>query len=660
MPKWGLTSTMRELGPYGLSEELLAPAKIITDPVHGDVRLSVLEQRLLDSPSFQRLRRVKQLGSTHLAYPGATHTRFSHSLGAVVAAQMLFDIVLEQRDEPRAKPDLFAEWRAERPQEFEKRVAEAIVLTRLGALLHDLCHVPFGHSVEDELQLLEPHDANEKRFDRLWGEMDEQARLAIESGRSLTGQTLLDDVKPIVLSDRYKPKTKEDGEDPGVTEDLSYPFVQDIVGNTISADLMDYLVRDHLFTGLPAAVGHRFLDSFYVSPMSDPFKPGRMVLRVVKRERERKDTLTELLKFLRYRYELSERALTHHAKLAADAMVGKLLQLFSDALWVERLEKLAADDPALAGELEGASRKDLDELRRKARKRLKKAEFEQVSAAARDDLEAALLEHGDDGLLEYLRARGSARAEEDSRWAGIYELSDALLGRRLFKPLARLSDRSHAKRLWENYGKKPDERRQIEQAAARFAGIKPAWHAVMWIPPERMRLKSALVLVDDDVLIETMLNRERSPRGQERGSEIYGAHRDLWALEVFVHPAVRPDRGACDALLSAIAQQLHLKDWDDKSAAVRPADVATREAADQLELSRAEEKELKELVPSFYDGSVTVRPGQGLTLDEMTAELKLTWEGRETGDGADGGPPTPASQAQIDKGEDDSQQRLTT
>src|SRR5690242_5768851 len=103
MPKWGLTSAMRKLSPYGLDVELLAPAKIITDPIHGDIRLSELERRLVDSPSFQRLRRVKQLGSTHLVYPGATHTRFSHSLGAVVAAQMLFDIVLEQRDEPGAK-----------------------------------------------------------------------------------------------------------------------------------------------------------------------------------------------------------------------------------------------------------------------------------------------------------------------------------------------------------------------------------------------------------------------------------------------------------------------------------------------------------------------------------------------------------------------------
>jgi HD superfamily phosphohydrolase len=53
-----------------------------------------LERRLVDSPPFQRLRRVKQLGSTHLVHPGATHTRFSHSLGAVAVAQMLIDIAV--------------------------------------------------------------------------------------------------------------------------------------------------------------------------------------------------------------------------------------------------------------------------------------------------------------------------------------------------------------------------------------------------------------------------------------------------------------------------------------------------------------------------------------------------------------------------------------
>ncbi len=253
MPKWGLTSAMRDQRPYGLDPDLLAPAKVITDPVHGDIRVSELERRIVDSPPFQRLRRVKQLGTTHLVYPGSTHTRFSHSLGTVVAAQMMLDIVIEQRDEPGAKDDLFAEWerdeQAHGPQ-LLKRVAEAIVLTRLGALLHDLCHVPFGHSVEDELRLLDPHDENRDRFESLWVQIDPVARTAIEGGRSLAGKGLLDDILPIVLSGLQKPASTEEGQDPGVA-DLSYPFAQDIVGNTISADLLDYLTRDHVFTGLP-------------------------------------------------------------------------------------------------------------------------------------------------------------------------------------------------------------------------------------------------------------------------------------------------------------------------------------------------------------------------------------------------------------------------
>lgn len=627
MPKWGLSSAMRDKRPYGLDPSLLAPAKIITDPVHGDIRLCELERRIVDSPPFQRLRRVKQLGNTHLVYPGATHTRFSHSLGTLVAAQTLFDIVLEQRDAPRAKLDLFAEWDRDELQGGEpalKRVAEAMVLTRLGALLHDLCHVPFGHSVEDELRLLEPHDENQGRFDELWGQIDPVVRDAVRDARSLTGRELLEDLLPIVLSGRSKPSLTDEGGDPGVVGGLTYPFVQDIVGNTISADLIDYLTRDHIFTGLPAALGHRFLDSFYVSPRSDPFKPQRMVLRVVKRNRERKDTLTELLKFLRYRYELSERALAHHAKLAADAMVGKLLQLFSDGLWVDELERRVADDDKLAASLDGVPRSDLDGLRRKATKPLKKSGLDDIAAMSRAQLEAMLLRHGDDGLLEHLRDLGDAR-QDDSRWAGVRDLAEALLSRTLFKPVARMSDRRHAERLWDEYGKHPDERRQIEQVAAKFAGVEPAWHAVMWIPPERMRLKPALVLVDDDTLIDTMLHREQSLHKQGRGNDIAELHRDLWALEVFVHHDVRSDETLVGALVGAIAEQLHIRAWDDPELPVRCADVARRRAGVELGLTRTEETALKELVPSFYDGSVGLR--EWPTLNEMVDECKLVWNG---------------------------------
>src|SRR3954453_13066844 len=116
MPRWGLTESQQRECPWGLTEAELTPkqGKVVTDPVHGDIFLTPLELRIVDSPPFQRLRRVRQLGMTHLVYPGATHTRFSHSLGSLAMAQRLMDAVIDQELGPHPEElDLFHEWRSE-------------------------------------------------------------------------------------------------------------------------------------------------------------------------------------------------------------------------------------------------------------------------------------------------------------------------------------------------------------------------------------------------------------------------------------------------------------------------------------------------------------------------------------------------------------------
>src|SRR5438270_1670740 len=163
MPKWGLTTAMRKAGPWGISETYLAAEKVVTDSTHGDIFFTRFEQLFADGPSFERLRRIKQLGNTHLVYPGATHSRFAHSLGSLRVAQDLLDAALDQRNNPHPVRDLFQEWEETAPEEFDRMVAEATIAARLGGLLHDLCHVPFGHSIEDELGILIPHDENEAR-----------------------------------------------------------------------------------------------------------------------------------------------------------------------------------------------------------------------------------------------------------------------------------------------------------------------------------------------------------------------------------------------------------------------------------------------------------------------------------------------------------------
>jgi len=80
-----------------------------------------------------------------------------------------------------------------------------------------------------------------------------------------------------------------------------YPFVADIVGNTICADLLDYLPRDHYYTGLPAKLGHRFVAGFYVTRTDHAYFNQRMAIRIVRRGQERDDTVSELFKFLSIR-----------------------------------------------------------------------------------------------------------------------------------------------------------------------------------------------------------------------------------------------------------------------------------------------------------------------------------------------------------------------
>ncbi|HOI09837.1 MAG TPA: HD domain-containing protein, partial [Myxococcota bacterium] len=108
----------------------------IRDPIHGPIEVSPAEKRVIDHPLVQRLRRVRQLGFSECTFPGATHTRFLHSLGAMHLAGLAFDAVAtDLGDLPR------------------DTVARARAALRLAALLHDLGHPPLSHTGEAILPL---------------------------------------------------------------------------------------------------------------------------------------------------------------------------------------------------------------------------------------------------------------------------------------------------------------------------------------------------------------------------------------------------------------------------------------------------------------------------------------------------------------------------
>src|SRR5512135_389320 len=104
------------------------PVEIIRDPLWNNIRLDPLAFELIDTPAFQRLRYVRQLGLAYLVYPGATHSRFEHALGAYHLARSTL-MLLAETDSSYAISDT------------EQRIVRA------AALLHDVGHYPFSHAL---------------------------------------------------------------------------------------------------------------------------------------------------------------------------------------------------------------------------------------------------------------------------------------------------------------------------------------------------------------------------------------------------------------------------------------------------------------------------------------------------------------------------------
>lgn len=160
--------------------------KIIHDPIHGAIRVSDKILRIIDTPQFQRLRGVKQLGFANLVYPGANHTRFEHSIGAMHLAQVLAE---------------------------KLKLGEEVAIS---ALLHDIAHFPFSHSGEGLLK---------NRAMR-----HENVELAIKG--------------------ELRDVLNELGFSVGEIKKLVSGEIDSIVCGDVDVDRMDYLVRDAHYTGV--------------------------------------------------------------------------------------------------------------------------------------------------------------------------------------------------------------------------------------------------------------------------------------------------------------------------------------------------------------------------------------------------------------------------
>ncbi len=182
------------------------PEKIIRDPVHDVIALRVdrpldgLLFRLINAAEFQRLRRIRQLGLASLAYPGADHSRYSHSLGVMETARK----ILAQLGESFVIDP------------------EMRTLCLVGALLHDLGHGPFSHVFERVSNI--DHEEATRRV--ILDPASEVHRLLAAYDRQLPERLV-----------QFLAGTPQ------------RVFYHDIIASQLDADRMDYLLRDNLMTG---------------------------------------------------------------------------------------------------------------------------------------------------------------------------------------------------------------------------------------------------------------------------------------------------------------------------------------------------------------------------------------------------------------------------
>lgn len=197
----------------------------IRDPIHVFIRLDNHERKVLDSRAVQRLRHIHQLGLTYLVYPGATHKRFEHSLGVMELASRVFDVIT-QRDNIECSID---EFRGYDPPRYWRRVL------RMAALCHDLGHLPFSHTAEEELL---PDGWNHERLTRGIIESDELQAIWNEVTPPLRSEDI---VKLAIGPRNARGLDFTDGQ--AILAEI-------ITGDTFGVDRMDYLLRDSHHTGV--------------------------------------------------------------------------------------------------------------------------------------------------------------------------------------------------------------------------------------------------------------------------------------------------------------------------------------------------------------------------------------------------------------------------
>ncbi|MHA1731677.1 MAG: HD domain-containing protein [Promethearchaeota archaeon] len=425
--------------------DLLTNVKVIRDPVHGDIWINPIEKAIIDNQYFQRLRGIRQLGTTHLVYPGAVHTRFEHSLGTLYIARQIVRNVNRN-------------YRANLSNKYIRKEEELMI--RILALIHDAAHISFGHTLEDEGNVIDGCKngngspkyqwLNEVRRKTLFSEFSEVIKKELSDLKEEEKiKRMLDEIEDCLIAE-------EAGEQE--IHKLPRPFIADIVGNTICADLLDYLKRDARFTGLRMKYDPRILSYFILAEYEkDGLKKTRLTLKLDKREGQiRYDLIQSCIDILRMRNSLAQGVYHHRVKRMFSAVVIKMFYCAIKAGMVSENDLLDGSDDVVVDRIRNFDESELEVSGPKER---------QVKAAKR--------------LAEKYRDR---KIYEDV-WSYLYRNEE---------------ERSKLEEF-----KNPEVRLRVEETLeAAFGGLPPG--SVIIYPIQNVKSKTALVKVQRGNIVKTL------------------------------------------------------------------------------------------------------------------------------------------------------------
>jgi HD superfamily phosphohydrolase len=258
----------------------------IRDPLWNTIRLDPISAELIDTPAFQRLRYVRQLGLAFMVYPGATHSRFEHALGTYHLARRTLTLFEEQ-------------------EEYQRIDRGECMLIRVAALLHDIGHYPFSHALE-EIGAMHHEDV---------------ARPLISDGE--VGDILRRELGPHAPERIIR-----------LIRGESDSSLQGLISGSIDLDKLDYLRRDAFMCGV--SYGEidvdRLINALVI--VTDPASGEPRVGMIEK-------GLSALESLLFARYQMYRNVYWHHAVRSATAMYKRLV--------ADALDAGALDAQTLAG-----------------------------------------------------------------------------------------------------------------------------------------------------------------------------------------------------------------------------------------------------------------------------------------------------------------------